>query len=55
MAEVPPIPPGFLYPPLQMLGNPVIGSICCSAVIARSTAGVVKDRLQTVVDVGRDR
>jgi len=54
MDEVSPIPSGFLYLPLWMLGNPVTGSICCSAVIARSTAGVAKDWLQTVVDIGRD-
>ena len=51
MAEVSPILLEFLYPPFQMFGNLVTGSICYSMVIARSTVGVVRDWL---VNVGRD-
>ena len=51
MAEVSPILLEFLYPPFQMFGNLVTGSICYSMVIARSTVGVVRDWL---VNIGRD-
>jgi len=52
MAEVSPISSEFLYPPLQILGNPVTSSICCSMVIARSTVDIARDQL---VYIGRDQ
>jgi len=55
MAEVPPILPGFLYPPFYMLGNLVTSSTCCSSVIVKSTVGVVEDWSWMMVDVGRDQ
>jgi len=54
-AEVPPVLPGFLYPPLYLLGNPVTSSTCCGSVIVRSIVGVVEDQPRMVVDVGRDQ
>ena len=41
----------FLYPPFQMLGNPVTGSIYCGVVIARSTVDVVRGWLVEVIEV----
>ena len=54
-AEMPPILPGFLYPPFYMLGNLVTSSTCCSSVIVKSTVGVVEDWSWMMVDVGRDQ
>jgi len=54
MAEMPPILPGFLYPSLYLLGNPVTSSTCCGLVIIKSIADVVEDQSWMVVDVGRD-
>jgi len=53
-AEVSPILPGFLYPPLYLLGNPITSSTYCGSVIVKSTVGVVEDQSWMVVDVDRD-